>query len=125
MHVTKHACFMHVFTCMSDFKGPHIPGLEVLSDNASFKDGRLINNRNFGCRFAQILDRDPLFSDFIPKRIAIGGRIKNRIEIISSPKNLDKFNTVTFTILCRDRHRPIAVQSLFFGTQSPSGPLAS
>ena len=34
---------------------------------------------------SKILDRDPRFSDRDPKRIAIGGRIENRIETISNP----------------------------------------
>ena len=27
MHVTKHACYMHVFTCMSDFTGVYVNNL--------------------------------------------------------------------------------------------------
>ena len=34
---------------------------------------------------SKIYDRDPTFSDFDPARIAIGGRIENRIETISNP----------------------------------------
>jgi len=51
-------------------------------------------DRNLDCRSkskkvglrSEIFDRDPNFLDFDPERIAIGGRIENRIETISNPK---------------------------------------
>ena len=63
------------------------------------KDGRLIKkidnpDRNLDCRSksekagfrSKIFDRDQTFSDFDPERIAIGGRIGNRIETISNSR---------------------------------------
>jgi hypothetical protein len=63
------------------------------------KDGLLIkilddpdSDLNMGCRSksekfrsrSKNFNRDPAFSNFDPKRVAIGGRIENRIETISN-----------------------------------------
>jgi hypothetical protein len=51
------------------------------------KDGRLIKSRDPKRSDQTFFYRDPTFSDFDPKRIAIRGRIENRIETISNPTN--------------------------------------
>jgi hypothetical protein len=49
---------------------------------------------------SKIFDRDPRFSDRDPKRIAIGGRIENRIETISNPRKNLHSQSLLHLVIC-------------------------